>query len=61
MNESLLKSNEFCMGVAVGIGMYQQKILSAHGKGEPILIDGDLYYLQDGRERLKMIIDEICR
>lgn len=62
MNESLFKSNEFCMGVAVGLDLYQRKIIAAHGKGKPLLIDGELYYLQDGRERLlQEIIDEICK
>lgn len=49
------------MGVAVGLDLYQRKIIAAHKRGQPLLIDGELYYLQDGRERLEMIIDDICK
>lgn len=61
MNESLFKSNDFCIGVSVGIGMFQQKVIEAHRKREPLMINGNLYYLQDGRERLlQEMIDGIC-
>lgn len=62
MNEQLFRSNEFCMGVAVGLDLYQRKVIETHRKREPLMINGDLYYLQDGRERLlQEIINEICR
>lgn len=60
MNE-LLDNKAFCMGVIVGINLYQRKILEAHKKREPLMINGNLYYLQDGRERLlQEMIDKIC-
>lgn len=60
MNE-LLENEAFCVGVTVGLDLYQRKIIAAHGKGKPLLIDGELYYLQSGKERLEMAIDEICK
>lgn len=57
----LLESEAFCVGVAFGIDLYQERILEAHRKGLPLKIDGDLYYLQNGKERLEMIIDKICK
>lgn len=61
MNELLFKSNDFCIGVSVGLDLYRRKILEAHEKREPLMINGALYYLQDGRERLlQEMIDEIC-
>ena len=59
--EELLENEAFCVGVAVGLDLYRRKILEAHGKGKPLLIDGELYYLQSGKERLEMAIDEICK
>lgn len=61
MKES--QENEaFCVGVAVGLDLYQRKIIAAHERDQPLLIDGELYYLHDGRERLlQEIIDEICK
>lgn len=60
MKES--KENEaFCVGVAVGLDLYQQRVLNAHERNEPLMINDELYYLQDGRDRLEMIIDKICR
>lgn len=59
--ENLLENEAFCVGVSVGIGMYQQKVIAAHKRGQPLLIGEELYYLQDGRERLQAVIDEICK
>ena len=60
MKES--QENEaFCVGVAVGLDLYQQKVIAAHERGQPLLIDGELYYLQNGKERLEMIINDICK
>lgn len=57
-----LQENEtFCTGISVGIGIYQRKVITAHVRNEPLLIDGKLYYLEDGRERLARVIDEICK
>lgn len=38
----LLESEAFCVGVAFGIDLYQERILEAHRKGLPLKIDGDL-------------------
>lgn len=43
MNESLFKSNEFCMGVSVGLDLYQRKVIETHKKREPLMINGNLY------------------
>lgn len=59
--EELLENEAFCAGVAVGIGIYQRKVITAHVRNEPLLIDGKLYYLEDGREQLARVIDEICK
>lgn len=60
MNE-LLENEAFCVGVAVGLDLYRRKVIAAHESGKPLLIDGNLYYLQSGKERLEMIINKICR
>ena len=50
MNE-LLENEAFCMGVAAGLDLYRRKVIAAHERGQPLLIDENLYYLQDGKER----------
>ena len=59
--EKLLENEVFCTGVNVGINLYQQKIISAHERKEPIKVGDMLYFLQDGRERLQEMLDKICR
>lgn len=54
-------SEEFCCGLICGINLYQQKIITAHERGEGILIGDMLYYLQDGRERLEELLEKICK
>lgn len=51
----------FCSGIAVGISLYQRMILSAHEKKKPLKIGEDLYYIQNGRERLQEVLEKICR
>lgn len=59
--EGLQENETFCVGVAVGLNLYQRKILEVHRKREPLMINGDVYYLQGGRERLlQEMIDKIC-
>lgn len=60
MNE-LQRDEAFLIGLSLGLHLYQQKVIAAHERGKPLLIDGNLYYLQDGRERLARVIDEICK
>jgi hypothetical protein len=59
--EELLENEVFCTGVAVGIQLHQDRVVEAHKRKMPLVIDGTLYYLQDGRERLQDVIDRICR
>lgn len=57
-----LAGNEaFCNGVAVGIKLHQNKVVNASERKEPLRIDGELYYIQNGRERLQEAIDKICK
>lgn len=58
--KELLESEAFCHGVTVGINIFQQKVIMAHDRAEPLLINGNTYYVQDGRERLKDFIERIC-
>lgn len=57
----LLENGAFVSGVAVGIGLYQQKVVTAHKQKEPLKIGNDLYYLENGRERLERVLCEICK
>lgn len=41
--------------------MNQQKIISTHKRKEPLVTGDNLYLLQDSKERLKQVLDEICR
>ena len=60
MNE-LLENEIFCEGIATGIMLYQQKVLDAHRRKEPLKIEDDFYYVQSGQERLQEMIDKICQ
>lgn len=51
----------FCNGVAVGLDLYQCRVVNAHDRKEPLKIGEDIYYIQDGRERLQEVMDRICR
>lgn len=57
----LMKNEAFCTGVAVGVVLHQQKVVIAHERKEPLIIGDNLYYLQDGRERLQEFLEKICR
>ena len=59
--KELLKSDAFCTGVIFGINLYQNKVILAHDRKKPLTIEGELYYLQTGRERLQEVLDKICR
>lgn len=51
----------FCNGIAVGIGLYQRMIVTAHEREKPLKIGEELYYIQNGRERLQEVLEKICR
>lgn len=57
----LMENESFFNGVLVGIRLFQQKVVTAHKRKEPLKIGDDLYYLQSGRERLAEMFDKICR
>lgn len=59
--DELMENELFCNGIAVGIRLYQQKVITAHKRKEPVEIGDELYFLQDGRERLEQVLNEICR
>lgn len=58
---NLLENEAFASGVAVGIGLYQQKVVMAHERKEHLKIGDNLYYVQDGRERLAEVLEKICK
>lgn len=60
MDENM-KSQAFCDGVAVGIRLIQNKVVTAQKEGKPIMVDGELYYVFSGRDRLKILIDNIYK
>lgn len=60
MNE-LMDNEVFSIGVATGISLYQNKVVTAHERKEPLKIGDNLYYIQSGRERLQEMIDKICK
>ena len=51
----------FCIGIAVGIALYQRMILAAHEEKKPLKIGEDFFYIQSGRERLQEALEKICR
>ncbi len=55
-----MESEAFCTGVAVGLHLYQQKVVNAAKEKTHLKIGDTLYYVQDGRERLKEMIEKIC-
>ncbi len=59
--KELLENEAFCTGVVVGMNIYQQKVITAHERKEPLKIGDELFYLQNGRERLSQVLDEICK
>ena len=61
MLEELMENAAFCNGIAAGVGLYQNKVVLAHSRGESIKIGETLYYLQTGRERLQEMMDKVCR
>ena len=60
LNE-LMDNEAFYYGLICGINIFQQKIITAHKRREHLMIDGNIYYIQTGRERLQEMLDKICR
>ena len=59
--EELEENEVFFTGIVTGINLYQNKVVTAHQRKEPLKIGDTIYYLQTGRERLQEMIDKICR
>lgn len=59
--KELLENEAFCIGAMVGINICQQKIITAHERKEPLIVGENLYYLENGRERLERVLHEICK
>lgn len=59
--EELEENEAFFTGLICGIKIFQQKIVMAHKRREHLMIDGNAYYVQSGRERLQEAIDKICK
>ena len=59
--DGIFESQAFSNGVAVGINLNQQKVIMAHENNEAIKINGELYYIQSGKERLQEMIDKMCK
>ena len=59
--KDLMENEAFCTGVGVGISLYQQKVVTASERKEPLKIGEELYYVQNGRERLQEMIEKICK
>jgi hypothetical protein len=57
----LLENEMFCIGLAVGICLYQRAVVAAQKNKKPLKIGDNLYYVQDGRERLAEVLDKVCR
>ena len=59
--DELIGSREFCIGVNAGISLYQNVVVKAHEQKSPLKIGDSLYFIQDGRERLQQVLEEICK
>lgn len=61
MSRGVVENEAFYTGIAVGISLYQQKVVTAQERKEHLKIGENLYYVQNGRERLQEVIEKICR
>lgn len=59
--KNLLDSEVFCTGIAIGINLYQCKIITAYNRKESFELNGEMYYLQNGKELLEQMLNEICK
>lgn len=57
----LLGNEIFFKGLITGICLYQQKVVTAHKRKEPLKVGESLYYMETGKERLERVLHEICR
>ncbi len=59
--ENLSEHEDFVTGIAVGMNIYQQKVLTVYERKEFLKINGELYFIQSGSEILEQMLDKICR
>lgn len=59
--DELMENKVFVAGMAVGIQIHQDRVVTANRRREPIRIGEEIFYIQSGRERLEEAIDRICR
>lgn len=55
------QSEAFYFGIAVGLNLYQRKILMAYERNKPVEISGEPYFIRSSKEQLQEAIDLICR
>lgn len=55
------ENEAFASGINLGISLYQQKVITAHERGEPVKVGKNIFYLESGRERLARVLNEICK
>lgn len=56
-----MENEAFFIGMTVGISIYQQKVIAAHKRREPLMIGDEIFYLQSGRERLEDFFEKACK
>ncbi len=49
MKEGFLGNEVFFIGMSLEIALYQQKAIAAYERGQLLLINEELYYLQTGK------------
>ena len=55
----LMENEAFFTGIVTGINLYQNRLITAHERNEPVKIGDELFYLQSGKERLTEMMNEI--
>ena len=48
-----MENEAFCTGITVGVSLYQQRVITAHDRKEPLVIGDELFYLQSGGKGCK--------
>ncbi len=61
MLKNLPENEDFVTGIAVGMNIYQQKVLTVYERKEFLKINGEPYFIQSGSEILEQMLDKICK
>ena len=59
--QELLENEWFRSGLFVGVHLCQRILLAAHDRKEPMVMDGESYYILNGNELLQQMIDTVCQ